>query len=136
MSKEGNKVLVTGAAGCIGFHMSKLLVKKGNEVVGIDNLNDYYDISLKEGRLAILNKKPNFIFTKMDLKNKLDIDQLFETQKIDIVINLAAQAGVRYSITNPSAYIDSNLNRVHEYIRRLSPSSSKSLTLCFFKFSL
>lgn len=103
------KVLVTGAAGFIGFHLSNLLLEKDYVVVGIDNLNDYYDIRLKEGRLEILEGKENFTFKKIDLKDKEDIDELFASEKFDYVINLAAQAGVRYSIENPYAYVDSNL---------------------------
>ena len=103
------KILVTGGAGFIGFHLSELLLNKNYEVVGIDNMNDYYDIRLKEGRLDILNKYDNYTFYKMDLKDKESIDNLFEEYKFDYVINLAAQAGVRYSIENPYAYVDSNL---------------------------
>lgn len=103
------KVLITGGIGFIGFHLSNLLLKKGYQVVGIDNMNDYYDVRLKEGRLEILNKKENYIFKKIDLKDKEKIDKLFEEYKFDYVINLAAQAGVRYSIENPYAYVDSNL---------------------------
>jgi UDP-glucuronate 4-epimerase len=104
-----NKVLITGSSGFIGFHLSKLLLDKGYQVIGIDNMNDYYDVSLKESRLKILEKKNNFIFYKIDLKDKEAIDKLFEIYKFDCVINLAAQAGVRYSITNPYAYVDTNL---------------------------
>ena len=103
------KVLVTGAAGFIGFHLSQLLMKQGYQVIGIDNLNDYYDVNLKYGRLEILEKEEAFTFYKMDLKDKEDIDNLFEKYKFDYVINLAAQAGVRYSLINPYAYVDSNL---------------------------
>ena len=103
------KILVTGAAGFIGFHLTQLLIKKGYQVIGIDNLNDYYDINLKHGRLEILKKEEDFIFYRIDLKDKEDIDNLFEKYKFDYVINLAAQAGVRYSIINPYAYVDSNL---------------------------
>lgn len=103
------KVLVTGAAGFIGFHLSQLLIKQGYQVIGIDNLNDYYDVNLKYGRLEILEKEEEFTFYKMDLKDKADIDNLFEKYKFDYVINLAAQAGVRYSLINPYAYVDSNL---------------------------
>lgn len=104
------KVLITGAAGFIGFHLSKLLISQGFEVVGIDNMNDYYDVKLKEGRLDLLKSlEGGFSFYKMDLKNKADIDQLFEDNQFDYVVNLAAQAGVRYSITNPYSYVDSNL---------------------------
>ncbi|MEO1814633.1 MAG: NAD-dependent epimerase [Acetobacterium sp.] len=103
------KVLITGVAGFIGFHLSNLLLDKKYKVVGIDNLNDYYDPSLKSARLAILEKKDNFEFRNVDLQNKTLIDELFEMNRPDYVINLAAQAGVRYSITNPYAYVDSNL---------------------------
>lgn len=104
-----SKILITGAAGFIGFHLSKLLLDKDYEVIGIDNLNDYYDIRLKEGRLSILKKNKYFTFYKIDLKSKEDIDNLFKKYRFDYVINLAAQAGVRYSIENPYAYVDSNL---------------------------
>ncbi|MDO5794731.1 MAG: NAD-dependent epimerase [Turicibacter sp.] len=103
------KVLVTGAAGFIGFHLSQLLMKQGYQVIGIDNLNDYYDVNLKYGRLEILKKEEDFTFYKIDLKDKEEIDNLFEKYKFDYVINLAAQAGVRYSLINPYAYVDSNL---------------------------
>ena len=103
------KYLVTGAAGFIGFYVSQRLVEQGNEVVGIDNLNDYYDVSLKEARLSILSQFPNFSFIKMDLADRESIAKLFDEQKFDRVIHLAAQAGVRYSIDNPMAYADSNL---------------------------
>lgn len=103
------KILVTGSSGFIGFHLSELLLKNNYQVVGIDNMNDYYDIKIKEGRLELLKKYSNFIFYKIDLKDKKDIDNLFEKYRFDYVINLAAQAGVRYSIENPYAYVDSNL---------------------------
>ena len=103
------KILITGAAGFIGFHLSKLLMEKGYEVIGLDNLNDYYEVSLKEDRLKILKEKEGFSFYPMDLKEKKDVDALFEKEGAEVVINLAAQAGVRYSIENPYAYVDSNL---------------------------
>jgi UDP-glucuronate 4-epimerase len=103
------KILVTGAAGFIGFHLSLYLLEKGLEVIGIDNLNDYYDPGLKHSRLDQLGFHPNFIFQKADLKNKAEIDAIFERYQPTHVINLAAQAGVRYSIENPDAYVDSNL---------------------------
>lgn len=103
------KILITGGAGFIGFHLAELLLKSNYEVVGIDNMNDYYDTRLKEGRLEILKKYDNYTFYKIDLKDKEYIDNLFKEYKFDYVINLAAQAGVRYSIENPYAYVDSNL---------------------------
>ena len=107
---DRNKIiLITGAAGFIGFHLSKKLLEKGVSVVGYDNLNDYYDVRLKYSRLDILNKYENFNFIKGDLANKQLVDKAFEDHKPNIVVNLAAQAGVRYSIENPRAYIDSNI---------------------------
>lgn len=103
------KYLVTGAAGFIGFHLSKCLLEAGACVIGIDNLNDYYEVSLKEDRLHILQKYPNFCFFQIDISNKEDVFQIFETHQPDIVVNLAAQAGVRYSIDHPDAYIQSNI---------------------------
>lgn len=103
------KVLVTGAAGFIGFHLAKRLLSLGASVCGIDNLNDYYDVSLKEARLTILEKEPAFTFARGDLANEAAVTKLFEDFRPDIVVNLAAQAGVRYSIDNPRSYIQSNI---------------------------
>lgn len=104
-----DKILITGVAGFIGFHLAQALINQGYQVIGIDNLNDYYDVNLKYGRLEILEKEEDFTFYKIDLKDKDDIDKLFEKYRFDYVINLAAQAGVRYSLINPYAYVDSNL---------------------------
>jgi len=103
------KILVTGAAGFIGYHTSERLLARGDEVVGLDNVNDYYDPTLKEARLARLTGTPGFKFVHMDLGDRAGIERLFATERFDKVINLAAQAGVRYSLTNPHTYIDSNL---------------------------
>lgn len=103
------KVLITGVAGFIGFYLSSLLLEKKYQVIGIDNLNSYYDPKLKEDRLTMLKQNNNFVFRKIDLKEKTEVDKIFETYRPDYVINLAAQAGVRYSIKNPYAYVDSNL---------------------------
>ena len=103
------KFLVTGAAGFIGFHVVQRLCELGHEVIGIDNLNDYYDVNLKLARLDGLKQYSSFTFQKLDLADRDGIAQLFSEEKFDRVIHLAAQAGVRYSIDNPMAYADSNL---------------------------
>lgn len=103
------KVLVTGAAGFIGFHVSQYLCNRGDEVIGIDNLNDYYEVSLKEARLSQLEPLSNFRFIKLDIADRGGMAKLFELEDFDRVVHLAAQAGVRYSIENPHAYADSNL---------------------------
>jgi len=144
------KILVTGTAGFIGFHLANRLLERGDEVVGLDNINDYYDVNLKYGRLAkagierdeieynklIQSKKyPNYKFIKLNLEDKENLFKLFEKEKFDKVCNLAAQAGVRYSLTNPDAYINSNivghmniLEAVrHHDVKALSYASSSSV---------
>ena len=103
------KILVTGTAGFIGFHLAKRLLNLGDSILAIDNLNDYYDVNLKKNRLKILEETGNFHFRLIDLANREAMEKLFLNNSFDIVVNLAAQAGVRYSIENPRAYIDSNL---------------------------
>ena len=102
-------VLVTGAAGFIGYSLSARLLDAGNTVYGIDNLNDYYDVTLKQARLSRLEKKAGFTFQKLDLADRQNMNALFERHAFDCVVNLAAQAGVRHSIDNPASYVDSNL---------------------------
>lgn len=103
------QILVTGAAGFIGFHLTQRLLAMGDRVIGIDNLNDYYDVGLKQGRLDILNPAENFQFQQLDLSDRAGMERLFADYTFDVVVNLAAQAGVRYSLENPHAYVDSNL---------------------------
>ncbi len=103
------KYLVTGAAGFIGFHVAQRLCQQGHRVIGIDNLNDYYDVNLKQARLSELSDFSNFSFRKLDLADRTGIAELFAREKFNRVIHLAAQAGVRYSIDNPMAYADANL---------------------------
>ena len=102
-------ILVTGAAGFIGYHLSEKLLARGDTVTGLDNLNDYYEVSLKEARLDRLNTQPAFTFVRADLQDRPAMEALFTQNSFDAVINLAAQAGVRYSLDNPHAYIDSNI---------------------------
>lgn len=144
------KILITGTAGFIGFHLAKKLLDRGDEVVGIDNINDYYDVSLKYARLAQTGisreaeqwhtkvqstSYPNYSFVRMNLEDREQLNQLFETEKFDKVCNLAAQAGVRYSIENPHAYINSNIVGFinileacrHHNIKHLAYASSSSV---------
>jgi UDP-glucuronate 4-epimerase len=129
------KVLVTGVAGFIGYHLAQRLLAEGIQVYGIDNLNDYYDVNLKKDRLTQLHPQAGFIFQFLDLADRSGMLKLFQQQKFDIVINLAAQAGVRYSLENPFAYADSNLSGFinllegcrHSQIKHLVFASSSSV---------
>jgi UDP-glucuronate 4-epimerase len=105
-----SKILVTGAAGFIGFHLARRLLRQGHEVTGFDNLNDYYEVSLKEDRLAALAEEDGFAFVRGGLEDRARVEGLFEAGQFDYVVNLGAQAGVRYSLLNPHAYIDSNIS--------------------------
>jgi len=128
-------ILVTGAAGFIGCHLSEKLLAQGDTVVGLDNLNDYYEVSLKEARLARLEGKPGFRFVKLSLEDRDGMARLFAGERFDSVVNLAAQAGVRYSIENPYAYIDSNISGFinvlegcrHNKVKHLVYASSSSV---------
>ena len=104
-----SKILVTGAAGFIGFHLTQNLLARGDEVVGLDNLNDYYRVQLKQDRLSQLAGHENFQFIEMDLADRKRMPGVFKSEQFDVVVNLAAQAGVRYSLENPHAYIDANV---------------------------
>ena len=129
------KILLTGAAGFIGMHTSLRLLARGDTVVGVDNLNDYYDVTLKQARLARLSSHANFHFHKLDVANRDGIAALFAAEKPERVIHLAAQAGVRYSLTNPHAYIDSNIVGFtnilegcrHNAVQHLAYASSSSV---------
>ena len=108
VSKRMKTYLVTGAAGFIGFHVSQFLLKRGDTVVGLDSVNNYYDVTLKESRLKILNEQKNFSFNKVNIADAAGVKAVFDAHHFDAVCHLAAQAGVRYSITNPRAYLESN----------------------------
>jgi UDP-glucuronate 4-epimerase len=122
------KILVTGAAGFIGSHTAYRLLERGDTIVGLDNLNDYYDVSLKDARLARLAGKPAFSFARLDLADRAGMAALFEREKFDRVIHLAAQAGVRYSLKNPYAYVDSNLVGFTAILEGCRHTSVKHLT--------
>lgn len=135
-----NKVLVTGAAGFIGYHVSKLLIENGYHVVGLDNMNSYYEVSLKEARLDQLNQldaslQGSFRFERMDIVDSEEINRLFEHEQFDTVIHLAAQAGVRYSLKNPEPYVTTNINGFfnildaskNHHIKQLYYASSSSV---------
>jgi UDP-glucuronate 4-epimerase len=132
---EAEHVLVTGAAGFIGFHLSLRLCKEGYRVTGLDNLNDYYDPNLKRSRLAVLEDQENFRFTRADLSDRDAMAEVFGKEPIDFVVNLGAQAGVRYSLQNPYAYLDSNLSGFlnilegcrHHSVKHLVYASSSSV---------
>ena len=129
------KILVTGSIGFIGFHLTQRLLNDGFSVIGIDNMNDYYDVSLKLARLEILKQHNNFQFYQLDLSDRSGIEKLFATNEIEIVVNLAAQAGVRYSLENPYAYVNSNIVGFinileacrHQQIKHLVYASSSSV---------
>lgn len=134
MSTSEN-ILITGAAGFIGFHLIKKISSKGYHVIGLDNLNDYYDVNLKKSRLKILQELPGFEFHQMDLVDNKALNDLFKEKKISRVVNLAAQAGVRYSLINPHAYLQSNLHGFlnileacrHNQVKHLVYASSSSV---------
>jgi UDP-glucuronate 4-epimerase len=135
MELEYQKVLVTGVAGFIGFHLAKRLLTDGCQIVGIDNMNPYYEVALKEARLGKLKNEPNFSFYKADLSDREQLGDIFDGMGFDVVVNMAAQAGVRYSIENPYAYVDSNLvgfvNLLeycrHQQVKHLVFASSSSV---------
>ncbi len=129
------KILVTGAAGFIGYYTAKQLAERGEDVVGLDNFNDYYDVRLKESRAALLEPFDNFRMERMDLQDRPAMDKLFAEEKFDKVVHLAAQAGVRYSIENPHSYIESNITGTlhvlegcrHNNVEHLVYASSSSV---------
>jgi UDP-glucuronate 4-epimerase len=129
------KILVTGVAGFIGYHLAQRLLAEGNQVYGIDNLNNYYDVNLKQARLQQILPQSNFIFNYLDISDRTSVAELFAANDFDVVVHLAAQAGVRYSLQNPHAYVDSNLvgftnileGCCHNSIKHLIFASSSSV---------
>ena len=130
-----NKILVTGAAGFIGFHLCKELIRQDCTVVGLDNINDYYDTNLKLSRLKQIEDFPNFKFVKLNITDRESLSEIFSTEKFDMVVHLAAQPGVRYSLVNPYVYIESNISGFlnvlegcrHHHIKHLVYASSSSI---------
>jgi len=128
-------ILITGAAGFIGYHLSERLLREGHHVIGVDNINDYYDVHLKNDRLSRLKQSAQFTFHKIDLTDLEDLTRIFSDTTVDIVVNLAAQAGVRYSLTNPHAYVNANLVAFvnileccrHQKVKHLVFASSSSV---------
>ncbi|MEX2257137.1 MAG: SDR family NAD(P)-dependent oxidoreductase, partial [Woeseia sp.] len=129
------KILVTGAAGFIGYYTARQLAERGEDVIGLDNFNDYYDVRLKDSRAALLDPFDNFRMERMDLQDRPAMDKLFAAEKFDKVVHLAAQAGVRYSIENPHSYIESNITGTlhvlegcrHNNVEHLVYASSSSV---------
>lgn len=109
VERKYKNVLVTGAAGFIGYHLSKRLLEEGFQVIGVDNLNSYYDVNLKKSRLEILEKSEGFTFVRLDISELKGLEGLFQNREVDLVVNLAAQAGVRYSLEDPHTYVESNV---------------------------
>ena len=131
-----SKILVTGAAGFIGFHTARRLLARGDAVVGLDNVNDYYSVQLKFDRLAQLQAEPGFRFVKLDLADGPAIAQLFEEERFDLVVNLAAQAGVRYSLENPGGLRQQQPGRLYEHPGGLPACGRQTPGLCLFEFRL
>ncbi|MEL6557238.1 MAG: NAD-dependent epimerase [Bacteroidota bacterium] len=135
MNYTDKPILITGSAGFIGFHLSRKLMDSGLKVVGVDSLNDYYDVTLKKDRLDILKSYEGFSFEELNISDKPRLTEVFEKYEVEYVVNLAAQAGVRYSLTHPEAYIDSNVNGFlnilecsrHNNIKHLVYASSSSV---------
>ena len=125
-SRDYEKIVITGAAGFIGFHLSKEFISKGYLVIGIDNLNEYYDKALKEYRLRALNNE-NFIFHEASIHDFESLKDIFIKHSPEIVVNLAAQAGVRYSLQNPNSYIDSNIIGFHNLLECCRLTSPQEL---------
>jgi UDP-glucuronate 4-epimerase len=129
------RYLVTGTAGFIGYHVAERLLARGDQVTGLDNVNDYYDVRLKHARMARLDGKPGYDFIKLDVSDREGMERVFADRKPEVVIHLAAQAGVRYSLTNPHAYVQSNLAGFmnilegcrHQKVRHLVYASSSSV---------
>ncbi|OGP88808.1 MAG: capsular biosynthesis protein CpsI [Deltaproteobacteria bacterium RBG_16_48_10] len=133
--RTGKRILITGAAGFIGFYLCRRLIDLGDHVIGLDNLNDYYDVHLKIDRLKQIEGRERFKFIRLDLADKSSVSEFFSRERFDMVVNLAAQAGVRYSLVNPHAYIENNISGFlnvlegcrHQQVRHLVFASSSSV---------